>query len=63
MALDHAAYRRRLAADRTPDWLIEAFSSMFASVREGRFAAISADIPELTGQPQLPYAEFIRSAV
>jgi NAD(P)H dehydrogenase (quinone) len=63
VALDHAAYRRRPAADRAPDWLIEAFSSMFASVREGRFAAISADIPELTGQPQLPYAEFIRSAV
>jgi hypothetical protein len=33
------------------------------SVREGRFAAVSADIPEITGRPQQPYPEFIRSAL
>jgi hypothetical protein len=43
--------------------VIEAFSSMFASVREERFAAVSADIPELTRQPQQPYADFVRSAL
>jgi NAD(P)H dehydrogenase (quinone) len=63
VSLEDAAYRQALAADRAPGWLIEAFSSMFASVREGRFAAVSADIPELTGQPQQPYADFVRSAL
>jgi NAD(P)H dehydrogenase (quinone) len=57
--LDDAEYRRRLAADGNPDWLVEAFASMFASVREGRFAAVSADVPRLTGQPQEPFAGFL----
>ena len=61
-ALDEKTYRRELLDGGTPDWLIEAFTSMFASVREGRFAVISMDGPELTGQPQQPYAEFIRTA-
>jgi NAD(P)H dehydrogenase (quinone) len=60
--LDEETYRRRLVDDQTPDWLIEAFASMFASVREGRFDLVSADGPDLTGSPQQPYADFIRSA-
>lgn len=63
LALDEAAYRQRLAGDQAPDWLIDAFTSMFASVQEGRFEVVSADVPRLTGEPQQPYAEFIRSAV
>ena len=62
LALDEGAYRRSLADDHAPGWLIEAFSSMFASVREGRFEVVSADIARLTGEPQQSYAEFIRSA-
>jgi NAD(P)H dehydrogenase (quinone) len=59
--LEEGAYRQRLAGDRAPDWLIEAFSSFFASVREGRFELVSPDVPRLTGKPQQPYAELIRS--
>jgi NAD(P)H dehydrogenase (quinone) len=62
-ALEEGAYRRRLAGDQAPGWLTEAFSTMFASVREGRFELVSSDIPELTGEPQQPYTEFIRSVV
>jgi NAD(P)H dehydrogenase (quinone) len=60
-ALDDEAYRQRLADKKAPRWLIEAYTSMFSSVREGRFELVSADIPRLTGEPQQPYAEFIRS--
>jgi NAD(P)H dehydrogenase (quinone) len=62
VALEEDAYRQRLARDQAPSWLIEAFTSMFVSVQEGRFALISADIPRLTGEPQQHYAEFVRSA-
>jgi NAD(P)H dehydrogenase (quinone) len=62
-ALEEAAYRRRLADEQAPAWLIDAYSSMFKSVREGRFEAISDDIPLLTGRPQQPYAGFLRSRV
>jgi NAD(P)H dehydrogenase (quinone) len=58
--LDDDEYRRRLAADGNPGWLIEAFSSMFRSVVEGRFARVSDDIPRLTGRPQQTFAEFVR---
>jgi NAD(P)H dehydrogenase (quinone) len=61
-ALDDETYRKRFLDDYAPDWLIEAYSSMFGSVREGRFEVVSADIPRLTDEPQQPYAEFIRSA-
>jgi NAD(P)H dehydrogenase (quinone) len=61
LALDERAYRQRLVGEQAPDWLIDAFTSMFASVQQGRFAVVSADIPLLTGQPQQPFAEFIRS--
>lgn len=61
-ALDDDAYRRQLADDQSPAWLIEAFSSMFASVREGRFATVSKDIAKLTGEPSQTFAEFLRQA-
>ena len=62
VALDEDAYRQRLARDQAPSWLIEAFTTMFRSVREGRFAHVSPDIPRLTGEPQQSYAAFLRSA-
>ena len=63
LALEEDAYRRRLAGEQAPSWLIDAFASLFASVQEGRFDVVSADIPRLTGKPQQPFAEFVRSAV
>jgi NAD(P)H dehydrogenase (quinone) len=59
--LDDAGYRRRLAADRLPAWLIEAYASMFTSVREGRFAAVSTDVATLTGLPAGSFASFVSS--
>ena len=62
LALDEDAYRQRLARDQAPDWLIEAFTSLFASVQEGRFERVSTDVSRLTGEPQQSFAEFIASA-
>jgi NAD(P)H dehydrogenase (quinone) len=61
LPLDDAGYRGRLAADRTPDWLIEAYASMFTSVREGRFAIVSTDVATLTGHPAGSFASFVSS--
>jgi NAD(P)H dehydrogenase (quinone) len=63
VALEEEAYRQRLARGQAPSWLIDAFTSLFAAVQEGRFELVSPDIPRLTGEPQQPYAEFIRWAV
>ncbi len=62
LALDEEAYRQRLAEKQAPGWLVDAFTSLFTSVQEGRFDVVSADVPTLIGEPQQPYAEFIRSA-
>jgi NAD(P)H dehydrogenase (quinone) len=59
-ALEEDEYRRRLAREGAPAWLIEAFTSLFASVEAGRYAGVSGDGPRLTGQPQKPYADFLR---
>jgi NAD(P)H dehydrogenase (quinone) len=61
LALDEEAYRQRFARDQAPGWLIEAFTSLFVSVQEGRFGRVSPDIPKLTGEPQQPFAEFLAS--
>jgi NAD(P)H dehydrogenase (quinone) len=58
-ALDDRSYRALMAREQSPDWLIEAYSTMFESVRAGRFETVSADIPELTGSQQRSYAEFV----
>jgi NAD(P)H dehydrogenase (quinone) len=57
--LDEAEYRRRLAAEGNPGWLIDAYSSMFRSVVEGRFAAVSPNVPALIGRPTRTFAEFL----
>jgi NAD(P)H dehydrogenase (quinone) len=59
-ALDEAEYRRRLAAEGNPDWLIDAFASMFRSVVEGRFATVSPDVAALAGRPAQTFGEFLR---
>jgi NAD(P)H dehydrogenase (quinone) len=59
---DDDTYRRRLAEEGEPEWLIEAYASMFTSVREGRFATVSADVAVLTGRPAEPFEAFVRSA-
>ena len=43
-----------LAADGEDPWWIYAYSSMFASIRDHRWAAVSADTERLTGQPAHP---------
>ena len=59
--VDQRAYEQRLQGEHAPGWLVEAFSSLFASVEEGRFEVVSADIPRLTGEPQEPFEAFMRS--
>jgi len=54
--LSEAEYRARLQRDGSPAWLIEAFTSMFRSVREGRFERVS---PTLTGEPAQSFADFL----
>jgi NAD(P)H dehydrogenase (quinone) len=55
-----ADYRTALASDGEPDWLIEAYASMFRSVREGRFAAAPGDVERLTGTPPMAFEEYLR---
>ena len=43
-----------LAADGEDPWWIYAYSSMFASIREHRWATVSADAERLTGHPPTP---------
>ncbi|GAA2161527.1 MULTISPECIES: NAD(P)H-binding protein [Glycomyces] len=58
--IEDADYRAMLAADGEPAWLIEAYASMFRSVREGRFAAAPGDVERLTGTPPMSFAEYLR---
>jgi NAD(P)H dehydrogenase (quinone) len=55
--LSEDEYRARLQRDGEPAWLIEAFTSMFRSVREGRFERVS---PPVTGEPAQSFADFVR---
>ena len=43
-----------LAADGEDPWWIYAYSSMFASIRDHRWAAVSTDTERLTGRPPTP---------
>jgi NAD(P)H dehydrogenase (quinone) len=60
--VDDDAYRRRLGEQGEPGWLIEAYASMFTSVREGRFATVSTGVTQLTGRPPDRFEAFVRSA-
>jgi NAD(P)H dehydrogenase (quinone) len=57
--VDDGEYRALLAAEGKPQWLVDAFATLFASVREGRYGVVSSDIPELTGERQRSFAEFV----
>lgn len=57
--VDDGEYRALLAAEGKPQWLVDAFATLFGSVREGRYGVVSTDIPELTGEPQRSFAEFV----
>jgi NAD(P)H dehydrogenase (quinone) len=61
-ALEHDEFARRLVAGGAPDWLVEAFTTMFAAVREGGFARVSGDVEALTGRPATGYAEFVSAS-
>lgn len=61
-ALDDDDYRRRLDDMGEPGWLIEAYASMFGSVRDGGFATVSDDVAELTGIPPETFETFVRAA-
>ncbi|WP_199035151.1 NAD(P)H-binding protein [Glycomyces salinus] len=58
--LDASEYRSGLRAEGEPEWLVDAYATMFDSCREGRFSTVSPDIEELTGRPQETFAEFLR---
>lgn len=57
--LDPADFVRELAQEGLDSWWMYAFSSMFASVREQRWAAGSDEVAALTGQPATPLAELL----
>jgi len=60
--VDDAEYRQKLAAEGKPQWLVDAFATLFASVREGRYALVSSDLPTLTGEPPRSVADHLTSA-
>ncbi|MFC8799277.1 NmrA family NAD(P)-binding protein [Promicromonospora sp. NPDC057138] len=49
-----------LARSGEDPWWTYAYSSMFASVREGRWAAVSDEVLRLTGRAPLPLADVVR---
>ena len=57
--LDDCVYRARLAGELTPDWLVEAYASMFRSAVEGRFELVSPEVAELAGRPRQTFAQFV----
>lgn len=59
--VDDATYRRELAAAGAPGWLVEAYASLWAAVREGRFAAVAGDVERLTGVPPQTYADHLEA--
>jgi NAD(P)H dehydrogenase (quinone) len=61
VALDELSYRRRLARAGAPAWLADAFSSMFAAVEQGEFAAVSPDVEACGGVAPQSFAEFLRA--
>jgi NAD(P)H dehydrogenase (quinone) len=54
VALTPHDYAAETAGAGEDAWWLYAFSSMFASIREGRWAEVSADAAELLGHPPAP---------
>jgi NAD(P)H dehydrogenase (quinone) len=61
--IEDTSYRNQLNDEGEPAWLIEAYASMFASVRAGRFGYVSNEMAKLTGRQPEPYSTFVRAAV
>lgn len=60
--LDPASYLAEQAATGLEPWWCYAFSTMFGSVREQRWAAVSGEVARLTGQPPRPAGDLIATA-
>jgi len=57
--LPPAEHHLEMAKAGMEPWWAYAFSSMFASVREDRWAAVSGAVAELTGRPPVPLHEVL----
>lgn len=55
-----AVLAEELARSGEDPWWTYAYSSMFASVREGRWGAVSDEVLRLTGRAPLPLADVVR---
>jgi uncharacterized protein YbjT (DUF2867 family) len=53
------AYASR-AVYQAPDWQVDAWVSTYTAVAAGELAAVSPDVPALTGHPATPLAELLR---
>jgi uncharacterized protein YbjT (DUF2867 family) len=53
------AYASR-AVYQAPDWQVDAWVSTYTAVAAGELAAVSPDVPELTGHPATSLAELLR---
>lgn len=58
--VEDEAYRATLAEEGEPAWLIEAYASMFTSVRDARFATAPGDIERLSGKPPMDFEAYLR---
>jgi NAD(P)H dehydrogenase (quinone) len=59
---DPASYLAELAGTGLEPWWCYAFSTMFGSVREQRWAAVSGEVARLTGQPPRPFGDLLAMA-
>lgn len=59
---DPASYLAELASTGLEAWWCYAFSTMFASVREQRWAGVSGEVARLTGRPPRPFGELLTTA-
>lgn len=54
-----AEFAQGQAADALDPWWMHAYASMFASVRDDRWATVSDDVQRLTRRPAEPLAQFL----
>ncbi len=58
-AIDDESYRLQAKASGMTPWLIDAFSSLFRSIEEGRFSAVSRNIARLVGHQAAMFSSFL----
>jgi NAD(P)H dehydrogenase (quinone) len=56
--ISHNEYVDRLRSGGHPEWIVQAFSSMFQSIQEGRFSTVSNDISRVIGREPESFADF-----